>query len=131
MGNLHATNSNDPINIVLQLPKSSRNNVEDLTKIALLNQQKNMVPLSTVATFQQNLRDKPIFTRDQHPVVYVTGEILNSSPVNAVVTATQKLNNLKLADGSRLKIDDLGFVAAQPNDVEYTQLFYAMCNLTQ
>jgi multidrug efflux pump subunit AcrB len=124
VGSLHQPGIEVPRKIILRLPLSFRENADSFGKIYLLNKQDDLIPLSTIAEFKKTVQDKPVFTRDQHPVVYVTGDMLKSSPVNGVIIGTHLLNNLKLADGSKLTVGDLGFVPAQPNDVAHTQLFW-------
>lgn len=124
IGTLHQRGAQEPINIILRLPKSSRENIDALGNIMFLNRLSEMIPLATIAEFKETLRDKPIYTRDQNLVVYVTGDMLKSSPVDGVVTATKRLSGLPLPDGSRLQVDNLGFQEAQPDNVKRTQLFW-------
>ncbi|NNM59338.1 MAG: efflux RND transporter permease subunit [Legionellales bacterium] len=124
VGSIHQPGDQEPVNIVLRLPATSRENFTALGNVYLLNRQNNMIPLASIAEFKKTIQDKPIYTRDQHEVVYVTGEMLKSSPVYAVTTGTKRLNGLALPDGTRLQVGDLGFKEAQPDDVAHTQLFW-------
>ena len=76
---------------------------------AVRHRQSELVPLINIATVEKMLQAKPIFTRDQYEVVYVTGEMLHSSPVYAVVTATKKLSGMRLSDGTRLVVNNFGY----------------------
>ncbi|MDE2091644.1 MAG: efflux RND transporter permease subunit, partial [Gammaproteobacteria bacterium] len=58
----------------------------------------------------------------QHPVVYVSGETLYGSPVNAVLSLQGRLNNKMTPDGTVLHAGNLGFVAKTPDDVARYQL---------
>lgn len=121
VGGLYSSQLLEPENIILKLPKISRNNISDIENLDLINKQNELVPLKNVASIQKILQNKPIFTRDQHKVVYVTGEMLHSSPVNAVITATHLLKEIKLPNGSSLSVINLGFNEAQPNTIQKTQ----------
>ena len=124
VGNIHAPGSREPENIILRLPPASRENVNALLKLYMVNRQSQLVPLVKFAAIEKTLQEKPIYTRDQYKVVYVTGEMLYSSPVYAVITVTKKLNDMLLPDGSHLGINNLGFEEAQPNNITQNQLFW-------
>jgi multidrug efflux pump subunit AcrB len=55
-------------------------------------------------------------------VVYVSGEMLWSSPVPAVIDMQKSLDGKVLPDGTRLTADNLGFVSRRPEDVSRYQL---------
>lgn len=124
VGSIHTPSSREPQDIILRLPTSSRENISSLNKLYLLNRQNELVALADVSTFKQTIQAKPIFTRDQHEVVYVTGEMLYSSPVFAVTTITKRLNGLSLLDGTHLEVNNLGFKEVQPNDITHNQFFW-------
>lgn len=124
VGNIHTPKAREPEDIILRLPSASRDNIDALLKLYLLNRQSQLVPLVRIATFEKTLQEKPIYTRDQYKVAYVTGEMLHSSPVYAVATATEKLNKMSLPDGKKLFVNNLGFNDAQPNNITQTQLFW-------
>ncbi|MGH8279026.1 MAG: efflux RND transporter permease subunit [Gammaproteobacteria bacterium] len=123
-GSVHAPGALTPEDIVLRLPVTARTDPAALDNMYLLNNQDQPVVLSSVARLVPDIMDKPIFTRDQYPVVYLSGEMLHSSPVYAVVSLTHWLGGLALPDGSRLKVGNLGFTPAQPEDLQHYQLFW-------
>ncbi len=120
VGSLHQAGVEEPRKIILRLQPSFRQNLNSLEKIYLLNRQSDLIPLASIAEIEKMVRNKPIFTRDQHEVVYVTGDMLKSSPVNAVIIGTHLLNPLKFGDNT-LTVGDLGFIPAQPKDIAHTQ----------
>jgi len=121
LGIIHSSESRDPENIILRLPDATRNNISTLEKLYFLNRQNEFVPLDKVAHFNFVNQNKPIYTRDQHKVVYVYGEMLHSSPVYSVATITKQLHQLILPNGSHLGVNNLGFSEAQPNDITHYQ----------
>ncbi len=124
VGNIHTANSREPEDIILRLPIFSRQDRAALDKIYLLNRQNDLIPLVNIAEIKQTLQNKPIYTRDQHKVVYVSGEMLHSSPVFAVATVTKLLNGFHLAESTSLEVNNLHFNASQPNDITHNQLFW-------
>ena len=124
VGSIHQPNAREPLNIILKLPVYSRQNIEALNKLLVINRLNQLIPLARIAQIDEVIHHKPIFTRDQHQVVYVTGEMLHSSPVYGVISTTKKLNNMPLSDGTKLLVNNLGFTASQPNDITQNQLFW-------
>ncbi|CAM2925073.1 multidrug efflux system, subunit C [Legionella steigerwaltii] len=124
VGNGHRPGLLEPENIILRLPRITRNNITSLKKLYLLNQQNQLVPLSRVVDFKNVIQEKPIFTRDQHQVVYVTGEMLHSSPAYAVATVTHMLHNEKLPHDIHLTVGNLGFAEEQPQNITKNQLLW-------
>ncbi len=124
VGTVHAPHVREPEPIILRLPRPARSGESALDNIYLPNQQGKPVALGSVAHIERVDADQPIYTRDQHPVVYVTGHMLHSSPVYGVVALTQRLSGLPLADGQHLKVGNLGFVPSQPNDITHYSLFW-------
>jgi multidrug efflux pump subunit AcrB len=75
---------------------------------------------------------KPIYTKDQHPVVFVGGELLTSSPVYAVLSADKWFDNVPLAQsGLTFQTANLNFIEAEAKDVtENTILWGGEMRLT-
>ncbi|MHB1222160.1 MAG: efflux RND transporter permease subunit, partial [Gammaproteobacteria bacterium] len=124
VGSIHKTEIREPQNIILRLPASARENIDAINKLYLVNRANQLIPLAKFATVNEVIQHKPIFTRDQHQVAYVTGEMLYSSPVYGVVTVTKDIKNHTLPDGTHLNVGNLGFNEALPNDISQNQLFW-------
>lgn len=124
VGSIHRPDVLEPENIVLRLPKATRKSILSLKKLLILNQKNQLIPLEKIIDTQQSIQKKPILTRDQHQVVYVTGEMLRSSPAYAVTTVTSQIKNKELPNGISLEVNNLGFKEAQPNDIKGYQLFW-------
>jgi multidrug efflux pump subunit AcrB len=90
------------------------------------------VLLSSIATIRHVTEAKPIFDRDQHPFVFVSGELMTSSPVYAVMALDSMLDEVKLKhSGVTFKTSNLGFVESHPNDTtEYNLLWGGEMRLT-
>lgn len=122
-GSLHNMTAKEPELIQLRLSKQQRRNKDTLSQLSLLNQFAVPVPLNTLSTLDYQKRNKPIMTRDQHPVVYIGGETLSSSPVYAMASISQQVAKLKTSKGS-IEVGNLGFTPQSPSANQRFQLFW-------
>ncbi|HNQ04661.1 MAG TPA: efflux RND transporter permease subunit [Thiobacillaceae bacterium] len=131
IGTLHATGAREPIDIQVRLPRELRASPDTLLALRVSNPQGIQVPLSTIATVERVSEAKPIYARDQHPMVMVGGELLKSSPVYAVLALDKVLDGKRLPNGATFTTGNLGFTAASPRDVvDYTLLWGGEMRLT-
>jgi multidrug efflux pump subunit AcrB len=117
IGTVHVDDSREPVNLTVRLPRSQRQTPEQILSIRITNMMGQQIPLSAIATVTRATQDKPIYDRDQHPVVMVGGELLKSSPVYAVLALDKMLDGKMLSNGVTFKTGNLGFSEAQPDDV--------------
>ena len=120
IGTLHVDNAAEPIDIKVRLPRELRASPETLLSMRLTNPRGTQIPLSAIATVSRVTQAKPIYDRDQHPLVMVGGELLKSSPVYAVLALDSALDGRHLDTpngGVTFKTGNLGFVAASPKDI--------------
>jgi multidrug efflux pump subunit AcrB len=117
IGTIHMDNSLEPVNLTVRIPRSQRQTPEQIMAIRITNMGGQQIPLSAIATVERSTQDKPIYDRDQHPVVMIGGELLQSSPVYAVLALDKMLDGKTLSNGVTFKTGNLGFVEAQPDDV--------------
>ena len=122
IGMLHTNDAREPIAVRVRLPQAERGFIQQALDLRVTAANGRTVPLSSVVSVQQQILQKPIYTKDQHPVVYVSGETLEGTPVNAVLSLQGRLNNKTLPDGTLLHAGNLGFVAKTPDDVARYQL---------
>lgn len=120
VGIIHETDLRDPKHIILRLPQDARGDVDILKHLYLKNRQSRLIPLSSIASIQLKEKQKPIFTRDQNPVVYISGEMLRSSPAYAVMTTTQMVNQLD----TPVEVSNFGFQEIKPQGIAKTQLLW-------
>ena len=132
LGYMHLDNVREPVNIVVRLPRSERTVPEQLLTLRINSFSGDAVPLSAIATIEERIQPKPIMGRDQHSMTMVTGELLRSSPVYAVLTLDKMLDNVTLPEsGVTFQTANLGFIEAQPKDVtDYTLLWGGEMRLT-
>ncbi len=125
IGTLHVDDARDPINITVRLPREARQTPEQILSLRIGNAMGQQLPLSAIATIRRVVLTKPILDRDQHPVVSVSGELLRSSPVYAVLALDKMLDGKTLPESRvRFKTGNLGFRDAQPDDVVHYHLLW-------
>jgi multidrug efflux pump subunit AcrB len=117
IGTLHVDDAREPINITVRLPRSERQTAQQILSIRITNMMGQQVPLSAIASIEPSTQDKPIYDRDQHPMVMVGGELLKSSPVYAVLALDKMLEHKMLVPGVAFKTGNLGFSETQPDAV--------------
>jgi multidrug efflux pump subunit AcrB len=131
IGTLHVTSAREPIDIRVRLPHELRTQPESLMSLRITNPHGQQIPLSAIASIKPVQQARPIYDRDQHPMVMVGGELLKSSPVYAVLALDAQLDGKVLPDGTVFKTGNLGFTQASPKDVvENTLLWGGEMRLT-
>jgi multidrug efflux pump subunit AcrB len=131
LGTLHVVDAREPIDIRVRLPRALRAAPETLMDLRVSNPQGVQIPLSEIARIERVTQAKPIYGRDLHPMVVVGGEMLQSSPVYAVLAMDRMLDGQPLKNGVAFTTGNLGFTEAQPKDVvDYTLLWGGEMRLT-
>ncbi|MFA7523010.1 MAG: efflux RND transporter permease subunit [Halothiobacillaceae bacterium] len=124
LGTVHGTNTSEPVNIVLKLDQAHRAWIRQIRDLTVTNQQGMAIKIGDLVDIREGIATKPIMDRDQHPMVTVQGDLLGSSPVYATLTLNKWLNQMQLADNVTITTGNLGFVDAQPDDLEGYQLLW-------
>lgn len=132
LGYMHLDKVREPVDIIVRLPRSERTVAEQLLSLRVQSRSGASVPLSAIATINEMTHAKPVMSRDQHSMVMIGGELLQSSPVYAVLTLDKMLDEVTLPEsGVTFHTANLGFVQAQPKDVmDYTLLWGGEMRLT-
>ncbi|WP_312262879.1 efflux RND transporter permease subunit [Candidatus Igneacidithiobacillus taiwanensis] len=123
IGAVSVPSAREPVDIILRVPPGDRAWKAQILALRIRNQAGQEVPLSSIVDIERTDQAKPILDRDQHDVVYVTGDLLGSSPVYATYTLNHELNG-KVLDGVRLSTGNLGFMPAQPHDITHYQILW-------
>ncbi|MGN6396603.1 MAG: efflux RND transporter permease subunit [Mucilaginibacter sp.] len=103
-GILHTDNTIEPVNISLQLGDDSKTNVNDLLGLKIINQQGAPVPVGSVVTVVNEIKEKAIYRKNQKRVVYVTADMAGKleSPSYAMSDISDRLKEVKLPSGYTL-----------------------------
>jgi multidrug efflux pump subunit AcrB len=99
---VHLEFEKEPVPIRFRVPAADRAGPQDLSKIFFTSPQGRQVPLSDIARVESRVAPKPIFHKDQYPVVYVSGELGSSSQVYAVLKMWNWLRHHELPSGTKL-----------------------------
>ncbi len=124
IGAIHDDSALEPVSIVVRIPRADRQSPQDLLNIPVQNAQGRVIPLSAIATVQRVTTAKPIYTRDQHPVVMVGGEMVRSSPVYAVLSLDKMLDKKPLPSGVTFTTGNLGFRDTPASGLKGYQLLW-------
>ena len=114
----------EPVDIVVQLDRSQRAWIRQIKDLSLTNKMGKQIPVGSLVTVEHTNQAKPIYSQDQHQVVYVMGDMLGSSPVYATLTLNKALDGVALPNGVKLMTANLGFVSATPDDVTSNQALW-------
>jgi multidrug efflux pump subunit AcrB len=101
-GTVHLAFEKEPVPIRFRVPAAGRAGPADLSKVFFTSPQGRQVPLTDIALIEQHIAPKPIFHKDQNPVVYVTGELGSTSQVYAVLKMWNYLRTHPLPSGMNL-----------------------------
>ncbi len=99
----HQPRDKEPINMVLELPRSQSARIEELLNISMrtpYDPQAPLVPLRELVQISQVEVAQPLYRKNLKPVIYVTGDVAGvvESPVYAILDMNQKIARL---DGGR------------------------------
>ena len=109
---LHLPREKEDVNIVLQLPLSSRTTPEELLALRVRSGDANalpepgaaaaappLVPLRELVTIERTITDKSIYHKNLMPVTYVIGDVAGvvESPVYAILKMNKALRAIDLA----------------------------------
>ncbi|MDX8396961.1 MAG: efflux RND transporter permease subunit [Mariprofundaceae bacterium] len=114
-GAVHVSDEHHQVNLHVQLPRELRAHVEDLNRI-YISSKSGAIALSAIATVEKSSASKPIFSKDSHPVTYVSAEPKQGSQVYALLDMDHKLDGSEVIDGVKLKTGGMHFGATMPDD---------------
>ena len=123
MGAVHIDAERHPVNINVRLPREFRVHEADLDRIYISSNQ-GAVQLSSIASITKSIVPRPLYTKDAHPVVYVSGEPKAGSQVYSLLDMDGKLDGRALPDGQTLKTGGMRFTNTQPDDTYHYQLLW-------
>jgi multidrug efflux pump subunit AcrB len=87
IGPLHVPRDQEPVDIVLDVPRTQRSRIADLLSIRLPDGRgQALVPLGELVRVQRTTRDRSIYHKNLLPVIYVVGDVAGGaeSPAYAI-----------------------------------------------
>ncbi len=115
-GMVHLEFEKEPVPIRFRVPAGDRTGPSDLSKVFFISPQGRRVPLTDIARIGSRVTPKPILHKDQYPVVYVTGELAQTSQVYAVLKMWSYLGKHPLPSGVKLQ----QYFMADPDTTGYS-----------
>lgn len=102
---LHDPLAKENIPILVRFPRERRSSLNDILSLKIKSTYGHLVSLSEVAHIQKSVLRHPIYHKNLHPVVYVTGDVAGKeeSPVYAILKANKELKNLIMPSGLGIK----------------------------
>ena len=114
----------EPEDILVRLSQADRAWIQQVQNLNVTTSQGAKVPLGSLVDIRRIPADKPILTIDQHPVVYVMGNLLGFSPEYAALVLNRMLDGKQLPGGEKVSTGNLGVFSSQPDDVSRYQIFW-------
>ncbi len=124
IGSMYTPKAPEPVDIIVRLKRADRAWIQQILNLTITNKVGKQVPLAGIIQIQPSSIAKPMDDRDQFPVVYVTGDVLNFSPVYATLSLDKLLDNATLPNGIHLTTGNLGFFPVQPNNLTHYQVLW-------
>lgn len=100
-GVLHQPDVVTQVGITLKLPEADKASIDDVLSTSIVNARGQAVPVSSLVTVSETVKEKSISRKNQKRVVYVTAEVAGSleSPVYPILDISDKLKGIKLPAG--------------------------------
>lgn len=124
LGAVHLASERHPVRIRVRVPRSMRVTPADLERIYVSGTNNTPVQLASIAEVQGAIADKPMFSKDGHPVAYVTGEPEQGSQVYALLDMDQRLDGSQPVGDVPITTAGMHFVRSQPQDTFAYQLLW-------
>ncbi len=112
-GAVHVASERHSVHLHVQLPRALRAHTEDLDRI-YVSTTHGPIPLSAIATVEETIAAKPIFSKDGHSVTYVSAEPKQGSQVYSLLDMDGKLDGSELLPGVTLKTGGMRFTDTTP-----------------
>lgn len=111
-GLFHLPNEPEDVDILIELPRAARSNIQNITRLQLASASGNLVPLSEIGTLHEVRGEYNIYHKNLMPVVYVTGDVAGNeeSPVYAILKLKESIN--KSMEGQNIRFEQ--YSAHQP-----------------
>ena len=115
IGTLHVSNARNPVLINIQMPRHFRIAPRDLDRIYITNYDGEKIPVAAIARIEEVIADKPIFTKDGIPVVYISAEPKSRSQVYPTLDLDKQIDGYNVTPGSQLTTGGMRFARTTPD----------------
>jgi len=101
-GTVHVPTEQNELPIVIRLAREKRSDAALLKTIAVKGRMGQAVQLGELGTFEEQVRDKTIFHKNQERVVFVTADTAGRGPAYAVLSLQSWFKKHAMPEGIRL-----------------------------
>jgi len=123
IGTLYVPQERNPVMIRIHVPREFRIAPRDLDRIFVTNAEDKQIPVASFASIEEVTVDKPVFTKDGFPVVYVTGEPATGSQVYPLLDLDARLDQQPFPHGT-LATGGMRFTHTTPDPAFNYQLLW-------
>ncbi|MCX8084787.1 MAG: efflux RND transporter permease subunit [Calditerrivibrio sp.] len=97
VGLLHNSENREGVDIVIKLPEEQRNKLDIIKDVNIVSMTGRMVPMSELVTIREKIKDKPLYSKNNLPVVYVVADVAGKeeSPVYAMLKMKGEIAKLR------------------------------------
>lgn len=114
----------NPVPLRIQVPREFEIDPALLDRVLVRTRHGQAVPVSEIAHLVGTTVDRPLLRKDNEPVTYVGGNVVEASvPVNAIVAMDRVLDGLEIA-GETLTTGNLTLMRQAPNSIGGYQLLW-------
>ncbi len=103
---LHDPISKENVFILLRYPRKRRSSLTDILSVKIKSSTGRMISLAEIVKVEKKTLQPPIYHKNLHPVVYVTGDVAGKeeSPAYAILKIDRELKKLKTPGGYPIKV---------------------------
>jgi len=98
---VHEAGERNPLPLRLVLPRAARSGTEELSRVAVMGAEGDLVPLAEIGAFQRRTEDQPVYHKDLERVVFVVGEVAGRSPADVVFAMQKSAASAPLSGAAR------------------------------
>ena len=121
---VHIPGERNPVPLRIQVPREFEIDPELLDRVLVRTRHAQSVPVSELAHVVRTTVDRPLLRKDNEPVTYVGGNVVEASvPINAIVALDDVLDGLEIA-GETLTTGNLTLVRQAPSSIDGYQLLW-------
>ena len=100
MGTVHVDSDRHPLQILLRMAAAERSSQADLEGLQVIGSSGDLIRLSELGRFVAETLEPTIFHKNLQRVVYVFGEMVGKSPVNAILNLSSHFKENPLPVGT-------------------------------
>lgn len=100
-GLFHRSNEPEDLQIVVEVPRADRSQMNDLMRLKIPSSDSKLIPLSEVVRVESAKAEQSIYHKNLMPVVYVTGDVAGKeeSPVYAILKLKKEIQKAMDQEG--------------------------------